>query len=150
MPCRTGKGWDKRGWDATNLFVECVTGNVRIRVDNEMIRNLAGLVAVVLLVSSCDMDSGKIDLSENQARPMAKATTQAPCRDNNPLRNAYFGDFHVHTGYSSDGWLFDVRATPQDAYRYAFGGEYFAEGRFCTDKQLPEYQSEYCQEYRQG
>ena len=146
-------------------------------------RNLINLAAAALLVSACDMDSGKIDLSDNKARALAAPVRQAPCLDNNPQRTAYFGDFHVHTGYSSDGWLFKVRATPQDAYRYAFGGEvllapnnasdtrgtrpvridrpldfmavtdhaeYFAEGRFCADERLPEYQSEYCQEYREG
>lgn len=36
-------------------------------------------------------------------------------------RNAYFGDLHVHTKNSSDAFIFNVRATPDDAYRYAQG-----------------------------
>lgn len=36
-------------------------------------------------------------------------------------RNAYFGDLHVHTQNSSDAFIFNVRATPDDAYRYAQG-----------------------------
>ncbi len=39
----------------------------------------------------------------------------------NPLRNVYFGDLHVHTKHSFDAYLFSVRATPDDAYRYAKG-----------------------------
>jgi hypothetical protein len=39
----------------------------------------------------------------------------------NPLRNAYFGDLHVHTRYSMDAYIFDVRASPDDAYRFAKG-----------------------------
>ncbi len=39
----------------------------------------------------------------------------------NPNRNAYFGDLHVHTGYSFDAYAFGTIATPYDAYRYAKG-----------------------------
>ena len=39
----------------------------------------------------------------------------------NPLKNAYFGDLHVHTRYSMDAYIFDVRASPDDAYRFAKG-----------------------------
>jgi Protein of unknown function (DUF3604) len=41
----------------------------------------------------------------------------------NPLRDAYFGETHVHTSYSADAWLFGDRMTdPGDAYKY-FKGE---------------------------
>jgi len=41
----------------------------------------------------------------------------------NPLRDAYFGETHVHTSYSADAWLFGDRVTdPGDAYKY-FKGE---------------------------
>ena len=41
----------------------------------------------------------------------------------NPLRDAYFGETHLHTSYSLDAWLFGNRITdPGDAYRY-FKGE---------------------------
>jgi hypothetical protein len=46
---------------------------------------------------------------------------EAQCLDRNPLRNAYFGDLHVHTAASSDAWMFGVRLDANDAYRYAFG-----------------------------
>ena len=36
-------------------------------------------------------------------------------------RNAYFGDLHVHTKLSFDAYIFNVRASPDDAYRYARG-----------------------------
>jgi len=36
-------------------------------------------------------------------------------------RNAYFGDLHVHTAYSSDAYAFGTLATPYDAYRFAKG-----------------------------
>ena len=41
----------------------------------------------------------------------------------NPLRNAYFGETHVHTSWSLDAWTFGDRETgPGDAYKY-FKGE---------------------------
>ncbi len=39
----------------------------------------------------------------------------------NPTRNAYFGDLHVHTQNSFDAFVFGVRRTPDDAYRFAKG-----------------------------
>jgi len=36
-------------------------------------------------------------------------------------RQAYFGDLHIHTKNSSDAFMFNARATPDDAYRYALG-----------------------------
>ncbi len=39
----------------------------------------------------------------------------------NPLRNAYFGDTHVHTSWSPDAFMSNVRVTPDDAYHYALG-----------------------------
>ena len=38
-----------------------------------------------------------------------------------PQRQAYFGDLHVHTAISLDAYDVGVRATPDDAYRYAKG-----------------------------
>jgi hypothetical protein len=41
----------------------------------------------------------------------------------NPLRDAYFGETHIHTSYSVDAWIFGNRLTdPGDAYKY-FKGE---------------------------
>ena len=37
----------------------------------------------------------------------------------NPLRDAYFGETHIHTGYSLDAWTFGDRVTvPGDSYKY--------------------------------
>ena len=36
-------------------------------------------------------------------------------------RNAYYGDLHVHTYLSNDAYIFNLRRTPDDAYRFARG-----------------------------
>ena len=53
--------------------------------------------------------------------PTAPLRPTAAAPPPHPLRSAYFGDLHVHTRYSFDAYIFDVRATPDDAYRYARG-----------------------------
>lgn len=39
----------------------------------------------------------------------------------NPLRDAYFGETHLHTGVSMDAFIGGNRLTPDDAYRFARG-----------------------------
>jgi hypothetical protein len=72
------------------------------------------LIGLVLLLWAC----GRVQPT-NQAAPVidvASAKIEA-----NPLRNAYFGDLHVHTAWSFDAFAFNVRTTPDDAYRFAKG-----------------------------
>ena len=46
---------------------------------------------------------------------------RASCAGRNPLRDAYWGELHVHTALSFDSYLWGVRGTPDDAYRFAKG-----------------------------
>ena len=41
----------------------------------------------------------------------------------NPLKEAYFGEQHLHTAYSLDAYIGGARLTPSDAYRFAKGDE---------------------------
>jgi hypothetical protein len=52
--------------------------------------------------------------------PTGMAAESTPL-ESNPLRNAYFGDLHVHTSYSSDARIFGTVAGPDEAYRFAKG-----------------------------
>ena len=55
--------------------------------------------------------------------PAAPAASRAPCADHAPLRRAWFGDLHVHTGFSMDARSRGMLGTPDDAYRFARGEE---------------------------
>jgi hypothetical protein len=46
---------------------------------------------------------------------------RAACADFNPERNLYFGDLHVHTSWSFDAYLNEVRVDPAGAYAFAKG-----------------------------
>lgn len=57
--------------------------------------------------------------AENEAPPpVARQQAEIPA---NPLRNAYFGDLHLHTSYSLDAAASGTNTVPDDAYRYARG-----------------------------
>ncbi len=51
------------------------------------------------------------------------ATTVALAQDvhTDPLREVYFGNLHVHTGWSFDGYINGSISDPDDAYRWAKG-----------------------------
>ena len=82
-------------------------------------RQLAiALLSATLIACGSDPDPAHFSIDRSSIAP---APELPPCRDRNPLNNAYFGDLHVHTGISSDAFMFGVRVRPDGAYRYAFG-----------------------------
>ena len=51
----------------------------------------------------------------------ASRTLAATNIEENPQKNLYFGETHMHTAYSLDAFLGGTRQTPSDAYRFAKG-----------------------------
>jgi len=49
------------------------------------------------------------------------STAPAQETQKNPERNAYFGETHLHTSFSTDAFIWQNRTTPDDAYRYGKG-----------------------------
>jgi hypothetical protein len=81
-----------------------------------------GLLALLLAGTAIGADA-PMSPSVPAATPEALANPPPVGRlaSYNPDRNAYFGDLHVHTMLSFDAYIFNVRRTPDDAYRFARG-----------------------------
>ncbi|MGH8694602.1 MAG: DUF3604 domain-containing protein, partial [Burkholderiales bacterium] len=90
---------------------------------NKLRLSIFGGVAVLAL-------AGCSEKTETEKPSAAAATAAAPAAStavalpaSNPERNAYFGDVHVHTGWSFDGFTNGSKTTPTDAYAWAQGKE---------------------------
>ena len=66
--------------------------------------------------------------SKTEEVPPSSETNQPSEIRVNPLKEAYFGETHVHTSSSMDAFIGGNRLTPEDAYRFAKGEEVMANG----------------------
>lgn len=53
--------------------------------------------------------------------PLQVAASEAVSDDSTVNRQAWFGELHIHSGWSFDSYWHGVRTTPEDAYRYNTG-----------------------------
>jgi hypothetical protein len=99
-------------------------------------------INMALLTSACLL--ALVACSRNETAPVATepATTSnepapAPEIPSNPLKEAYFGEQHLHTQYSLDAFLGGEALTPDDAYKFAQGAEVEVSGvKFKIDQPL--------------
>ncbi len=80
--------------------------------------SLTMLLASVVWLAGCYQGGSDARQAARAGSGAPPASTRPPA---NPLKNAYFGDLHLHTSYSMDAFAFGTRTTPEDAYRYAMG-----------------------------
>ena len=68
---------------------------------------------------------GQANLFDIETELLEPSLTQAASSTvkeaNSSERNPYYGDLHVHTAYSFDGYAFGTLASPYDAYSFARG-----------------------------
>ena len=85
-----------------------------------MRKTAAAIAAFSLLLASCTADEKKL-LPANIEQPDAAVVRAESLVPENPMKDAYFGDTHVHTSYSLDAYIGGTRLTPDQAYRFAKG-----------------------------
>lgn len=73
---------------------------------------LSTIVAIVFFWTSV------VAAQDDVNSALAEAEAAVP---ENPLRDAYFGETHIHTSFSLDAYIGGARLTPFDAYRFAKG-----------------------------
>ena len=65
---------------------------------------------------------------------LLSTSSMAVVNESNPLRDAYFGETHMHTAYSLDAYIGGTRLTPDDAYRFAKGESVIVDGQQLSRK----------------
>lgn len=85
---------------------------------------LLSSVATIAVLTACsgdtpDANSAPDDMSSPDVSIGSQSVGKTPGYNSN--RNAYFGDLHIHTRNSFDAYIFNVRRTADDAYRFAKG-----------------------------
>lgn len=74
------------------------------------------LLATPLFIAGCSAQA------DPAVKPRARASAPAAAVGEAAARRVYFGELHLHTGYSFDAWsLMGVKTTPEQAYQFAQG-----------------------------
>ena len=80
---------------------------------------IGAAVAVAVVLAACSQTEPP--RTATAVAPAARSASPAHPPAPNPDNNAYFGDVHVHTGWSFDALTNGSKTTPTDAYAWAQG-----------------------------
>ena len=88
-----------------------------------LVSSVASLLALTCAAFAADeavnTDVGTLDKAK--AGEAFKKRPYSPYADRKFPTRPFFGDTHLHTGFSMDAGAFGCRLTPRDAYRFARG-----------------------------
>lgn len=82
---------------------------------------------ILLQMVSCSNDrsppqkSQQSQIQTAHAQDTTEVADETPIGGKSPVLTAYFGNLHIHTGWSYDTYLMGTPTTPNDAYRFARG-----------------------------
>ena len=82
-------------------------------------RNFIGVSLLAWGLIACGQANTKSDKAASGTESVAETTARSAGYNEN--KNVYFGDLHIHTKNSFDAYIFNVRSTPDDVYRFAKG-----------------------------
>ena len=85
--------------------------------------SLLAMTSVAALLAGCG--SNRAEQAAKDGGAPGGTSTSIEAREaavpENPDKNAYFGELHLHTSYSLDAFIGGNRNTPEEAYRFARG-----------------------------
>jgi hypothetical protein len=87
-------------------------------------KRFLGVAVSAMALAACggpEPDTPAQDAETGVAGTESSAAGETRTAGYNKDRNAYFGDLHIHTRSSFDAYIFNVRRTADDAYRFARG-----------------------------
>ena len=84
-----------------------------------MHKNLWACSALIMVLAACQPAESVKETARETPALAEKSDVRTP--GYSASRNVYFGDLHIHTKNSFDAYIFNVRSTPADVYRFALG-----------------------------
>jgi hypothetical protein len=89
------------------------------RIDTYILSMVCAVIVTVSL-AACNKPAQE---AKATTAPAATPEILAASLPSNPLKEAYFGEQHMHTAYSLDAYIGGARLTPAEAYHFAKGAE---------------------------
>ena len=105
-----------------------------MNVNQPVRKPLILLLATSMVLSACNRSEQSTDTIPAPVEAITQRADTATGVQVNPLREAWFGETHMHTAYSLDAYIGGTRLTPSDAYRFARGETVTVDGAAHTRK----------------